>query len=225
MEPVYLSWSGGKDSSLALHRLQNSSEFNVTHLLTTVSAEYQRTSMHGVRKALLHAQAESIGLELVEVELPTECSMEDYGRIMAQAMQDAKARGVHQVVFGDIFLADVRKYREERLAEVGMGGVFPLWGERTRDLAEEFIDVGFKARISTVEVKAGLDASFLGRHYDRSLLDALPDGVDPCGERGEFHTFAFDGPIFQHPIRHRLGHVEDRGDDAPYLYQDFLPDT
>lgn len=216
--PIYLSWSGGKDSALALHYLRRSGQWRVTRLLTTVTDEYQRTSMHGLRRTLLRRQAAAVGLDVVEVELPVPCSNEEYAARMAAAMEAAKAEGVTAVAFGDIFLEDVRAYREERLAAAGMEGVFPLWGRDTRQLAAEFIELGFAARLVCVDT-APLDETFVGRMFDQRLLDDLPPGVDPCGERGEFHTFVWDGPIFKAPVLHALGPVVRRDG---LVFQDLL---
>lgn len=223
MENVCLAWSGGKDSSLALHRLQAGwlgANCRVTHLLTTVTEPYQRVSMHGVRRSLLQAQARSAGLELIEVMIPAPCPMEAYDRLMGAAMVQARAAGVRRIAFGDLFLADIRAYRENRLEQAGMEAVFPLWGEDTRQLAEAFIARGFKANLVCVDTEQ-LDPSFVGRPFDAALLSDLPPGVDPCGERGEFHTFVWDGPIFFAPIRHCLGPVEDRG---RFHYCELLPE-
>jgi len=216
--PIYLSWSGGKDSALALHYLRRSAEWRVTRLFTTVTDEYQRTSMHGLRRTLVRRQAAAVGLDVVEVVLPVPCSNEEYAARMAAAMEAAKAEGVAAVAFGDIFLEDVRAFREERLAAAGMEAVFPLWGRDTRELAAEFIGLGFAARLVCVDT-AQLDETFVGRTYDHRLLADLPPGVDPCGERGEFHTFVWDGPIFKAPVLHSLGPVAHRDG---LVYQDLL---
>lgn len=218
MKPVYLSWSGGKDSALALHYLQRSREWQVVRLLTTVTDAYQRTSMHGLRRTLLRRQAAAVGLDVVEVVLPVPCSNEEYAARMAAAMEAAKAEGVTAVAFGDILLADIRAYREERLAEAGMEAVFPLWGRDTGDVAREFIDLGFKALLVCVDT-AQLDEAFVGRTYDHGLLTELPRGVDPAGERGEFHTFVWDGPVFQAPVAFAPGPVTRR---EGLVFQDLL---
>lgn len=224
MEPVYLSWSGGKDSCLALYRLLRwkewSDRYRVVKLLATVTEVYDRSSIHGIRRELLRRQAESIGIDLLELPLPVPCSNEDYDRIMAGAMEEAKACGVRTVAFGDLFLEDIRAYREERLARAGMQALFPLWGEATSRVASELIALGFKARVVAVNPGAGLDRSFAGRLYNASFLSELPPGIDPCGERGEFHTFVFDGPLFARPVEHTVGTVEER-EHAVFI--DLLP--
>lgn len=222
MEPIYLSWSGGKDCCLALYRLLHDprwKNYRVVKLLTTVTQDYDRTSMHGLRRSILKEQADALGIELVEVVLPVPCSNEQYDEAMAQAMDRAKEEGVNTVAFGDILLEDVRAYREERLNSVGMKAIFPLWGEDTTDVAHQFIDLGFRARVAAFDPKTGLDPSFAGRHYDRALLAELPQTVDPCGERGEFHTFVYDGPLFSRPVMHEVGRLQDQGHS---IFVDFV---
>jgi len=214
----WLAWSGGKDAALALYHLQRSGRWRVTRLLTTVTDVYQRTSMHGLRRPLLRRQAAAVGLDVVEVVLPVPCPNEEYAARMADALQAARAEGVTAVAFGDILLEDVRAFREERLAEAGMEAVFPLWGRDTREVAEEFIDLGFAARLVCVDT-AQLKETFIGRRYDRRLLADLPPGVDPCGERGEFHTFVWDGPVFSRPVAHTPGAVVRRDG---LMFQDVL---
>lgn len=217
--PIYLAWSGGKDCSLALRRLHDEARYRVTHLLTTFTDEYDRSSMHGVRRELLREQARSIGLPMVEIGIPAPCPMEEYSRIMGAAMRSAADAGISGVAYGDLFLEDVRAYREQRLVEVDLEGVFPLWKAETQSLSRLFIDLGFRARVVCVDTEQ-LDGSFIGRCYDHSFLDELPEGVDPCGENGEFHTFVTDGPVFSHSVAVELGHVEDRG---RFVYQELLP--
>jgi len=194
-----LSWSGGKDSALALRAVCEGSDFHIEALLTTVTAGYDRISMHGVRRELLEAQCRSIALPLEQIDIPQDCSHEEYDRLMRETLDTYQSRGVSHVIFGDLFLEDIRAYRERRLAEAGLKGVFPLWGRDTTALAEQFLHAGFEAIVVCVDTDQ-LDGSFVGRHYDRSLLDELPKGVDPCGEHGEFHTFVYGGPIFQHRL-------------------------
>lgn len=218
MEPILLSWSGGKDSALALHALRRMPGVEVAGLLTTVTEDYDRISMHGVRRALLERQAEAAGLPLRIVLIPRECSNEEYGARMAAVLEEARETGVRRVAFGDLFLEDIRAYREERLAAVGMEALFPVWGRDTTALAREFLDLGFAATLVCVDTEA-LAPSFAGRSYDAELLRDLPDGVDPCGERGEFHTFVHAGPVFREPVPFRLGEVEDRG---RFVFRDLL---
>ena len=196
---VLVSWSGGKDSSLALHELRRSRGCEIAGLLTTVSKEYDRISHHGVRTELLEQQAAAVGLPLHKVYLDACCSNEAYEAVMKEAMLGYREAGVQAVVFGDIFLEDLRRYRERKLSLVGMETLFPIWRRDTTELVRAFIDLGFKAYLSCVD-GAKLDQSFAGRSIDLELLNDLPDGVDPCGENGEFHTFVYDGPMFQTPV-------------------------
>ena len=197
MSRVLLSWSGGKDSALALNAVRY--ELDVAALLTTVTKDYDRISMHGVRRKLLEAQAAARGIPLHVVTIPKECTKEDYEARMGETMEGFIAQGIEKVIFGDLFLEDIRAYREEKLAQVGMTALFPLWGRDTAELAREFIELGFRAVLTCIDPKV-LDPSFVGRAYDEALLKALPSEVDPCGENGEFHTFVLDGPGFAHPI-------------------------
>jgi uncharacterized protein (TIGR00290 family) len=217
-ERVLVSWSGGKDSALAWHTV--SAEFDGT-LLTTVTEEYDRISMHGVRVELLRRQADALGLPLVTVSIPPRCTNEVYEERMRSALAVQRDAGVRRVVCGDIFLADVRRYREERLFRDGLSGVFPLWGVNTHELAERFITLGFRAVLCCVDTQS-LDASFAGRLFDRTLLADLPPGADPCGENGEFHTFVVDGPGFARPVPVRLGERTLR--EGRFAYVDLLPD-
>jgi uncharacterized protein (TIGR00290 family) len=205
---VALSWSGGKDSALALWTLRRRC-LEPCALVTTVTEGYDRISMHGVRRQLLERQAEALGLPLVQVVIPPACVNAVYETRMAEAFAAAPLSRADAVAFGDLFLEDVRAYREERLAAGGKRGLFPLWGRNTAGLAREFIDAGFEATLVCVDPRA-LDGSFAGRSYDERLLAELPDGVDPCGENGEFHTFVHAGPIFGKPIAHARGNVVER---------------
>jgi uncharacterized protein (TIGR00290 family) len=216
---IALSWSGGKDSALALRALRAGPAPDVGALITTVTTDYERISMHGVRRELLAAQAQAAGLPLVEVEIPAGCSNELYEQRMGQALARPPLREAPAVAFGDLFLADIRAYREERLDRVGKRALFPLWGLDTKRLAEEFVDHGFQAFLVCVD-PARLDASFAGRAFDRELLDELPPEVDPCGENGEFHTFVYAGPIFSHPIPCTRGDVVVRDG---FVFCDLLP--
>ena len=221
-EPLVLSWSGGKDSALALARLRADPAVEVVGLMTTVTAGYDRVSIHGVRRALLHAQADALGLPLVEVTLEPRCSNEAYERATADALAEVRARmpEVRRLAFGDIFLEDVRRYREALVGGLGFGAVFPLWGEPSEALAREVIASGIAARLVCVDTQQ-LPAVFAGRAYDAELLRDLPAGTDPCGERGEFHTFVSAGPGFATAIPYELGEVVLR--DDRFAYCDLLP--
>lgn len=221
-EPILLSWSGGKDSALALRALRADPAVHVVELLTSVTEGYDRVSIHGVRRSLLHEQAAALGVTLREVRIPQTCSNQQYETAMQAALDAARAAhpGLRRVAFGDLFLADVRAYREERLAGAGMEGVFPLWGAPTAELARRFVRDGFRARLVCVDTEQ-LDAAFCGRGFDDRLLAELPDDVDPCGERGEFHTFVYDGPGFSRPVPVRPGEVILR--DGRFAFCDLLP--
>jgi len=224
-EPVALSWSGGKDSSLTLAALRADPRVEVVALLTSVTRGYDRISIHGVRRALLEAQARAVGVPLHEVVLEPECSNDAYEGAFRAAVEGL--RGAHpalrRIAFGDLFLADVRAYRERLLASVGLEGLFPLWGLDTRALAERFVADGYQARLVCVDTTQ-LAAEFAGCAFDAALLAELPPSVDPCGERGEFHTFVSDGPIFTRPVPYGTGPVVLR--DGRFAYCDLLaPDV
>jgi uncharacterized protein (TIGR00290 family) len=204
-----LSWSGGKDSALALHELRQRSGPSPSALITTVTADDARISMHGVRRELLFRQAQAAGLALVEVEIPAACSNDVYEQRMGQALAEAPLAEAQTIAFGDLFLADIRSYREERLSRIGKRAIFPLWGRDTNALAREFIDAGFEAILVCVDPRQ-LDPSFAGRRFDADLIDDLPPDVDPCGENGEFHTFVFAGPVFKAPIACQIGETTER---------------
>jgi uncharacterized protein (TIGR00290 family) len=210
MIPVLMSWSGGKDSCVALHELQRSGGYEIAALLTTVTRDYDRISMHGVRRELLARQAEALGLPLHEVFIPASASNEDYEAAMVEALGVHRARGVKTVAFGDLFLEDIRAYRDRMMVQNQMSALYPVWARDTRAFIGDFIDAGFKAVIVCVDL-AVLDASFAGRAIDAELLSALPAGVDPCGENGEFHTFVFDGPNFSLPVHISIGERVTRG--------------
>ena len=203
---LVLSWSGGKDSALALWTLRREERVEPLALLTTVTEAYARISMHGVRRELLAAQAAAVGLAVVEVGIPTPCSNEVYEQRMAQTLASSVLAPAESVAFGDLFLDDVRDYRVQRLRQIGRRAVFPLWGRDTARLARTFIEAGFEAILVCVD-PGQLDPAFAGRRYDERLLRDLPPGVDPCGENGEFHTFVHAGPIFHRPIPHEIGEV------------------
>jgi len=204
-----VSWSSGKDSALALHEVLQAGEVDVVGTLTTVTAAFGRVSMHGVRESLLDEQTAALGLRAWKVAIPSPCPNEVYEREMAGALGELRELGVSSVIFGDLFLEDIRRYRETRLAEVGMNGIFPLWGRKTDALAREMIAVGIRATLTCIDPKK-LDRSFAGRTFDASLLEELPDGIDPCGENGEFHTFAWASPAFARAIPVEVGEVVDR---------------
>jgi uncharacterized protein (TIGR00290 family) len=208
--PILLSWSGGKDSAFALHTLRASTDFEPVALLTTITDEYDRISIHGVRRELLERQAEAIGLPLRQVLIPKDCTNEIYEDRLAAALREIQREGIRHVAFGDLFLQDIRAYREKQMAALGLEPVFPVWGLDTDELARELIRLGFKATLVCVDTEA-LDPVFAGRSFDEDLLRDLPAGVDPCGENGEFHTFVHAGPIFREPVGIRLGRVEERG--------------
>lgn len=210
MERIVMSWSGGKDSCKALHELRGSSEYEVAMLLTTVTSDYGRISIHGVRRALLHEQADALGLPLREVLIPASCSNADYERLMGEALHHLRAEGFAAVGYGDLFLADIRAYRDRLMAANHMRAVYPVWGRDTAEFADQFIDEGFEAVITCVDL-AVLDGSFAGRIFDRSFLADLPEGVDPCGENGEFHSFVFDGPSFGRRVTFKTGERVTRG--------------
>jgi uncharacterized protein (TIGR00290 family) len=208
-ERILFCWSGGKDSAMALHTLLQQEDVRVAGLLTTVTEGFERVSMHGVRRELLHRQARSIGLPFEEVRIPPQCVNPVYEARMEGAMRSAVQQGIRRVAFGDIFLEDLRAYREKNLARVGMEAIFPIWKRDTRELARHFVDLGFRARAVCVDPRI-LDRSFAGRELDESFFRDLPAGADPCGENGEFHTFVYDGHIFQKPVKCRPGEVVER---------------
>jgi uncharacterized protein (TIGR00290 family) len=216
---VALSWSGGKDSALALWVLREELGIEPTALLTTFTEDYDRVSMHAVRRELLRAQARATGIELVEIGIPAACVNEVYEERMARALASPPLDRAGTVAFGDLFLADVRAYREERLAPTGRAAVFPLWGRDTAELARTFIEEGFEAIVATVDPDS-LDASFAGRSYDEIFLKDLPPTVDPCGENGEFHTFVHAGPVLSAPLPVATGELVERDG---FAYRDILP--
>ena len=215
-----LSWSSGKDAAWALHVLRQTGEVEVVGLLTTLNAEFDRVAMHAVRRTLLEAQADSLGLPLLPVMLPWPCSNEDYEAAMATALRQAKETwGVTHIAFGDLYLEDVRAYRERQLIGTGLTPLFPLWGLPTRPLAEAMIGARLQARLTCVDPRR-VSPDFAGRAFDQFLLGDLPPDVDPCGEGGEFHTFAHDGPMFAHPISVTPGEVVTRDG---FVFADLLP--
>lgn len=218
-EKVLFCWSGGKDSAFALNEALNDERYEVVALLTTVTKVYQRISMHGVREELLDEQAKQIGLPLIKVFISKVSSNEEYEEKMREALEKIKEQGVFTVAFGDIFLEDLKKYREERLAEVGMKAIFPIWKRDTKELALEFIANGFRTVIACIDSKI-LDKKFCGRDFDINFLSELPVETDHCGENGEFHSFVYDGPIFKNRVKYKKGEVVLRNER--YYYCDLL---
>lgn len=228
MKPkAIFNWSSGKDSAFALYKILQENQFEIVSLLTSINKEFQRISMHGVHVSLLEKQAESLGFPLIKMELPKEPTMDEYRKIMNKTMNEIKAKGITHSVFGDIFLEDLRKYREDQLESVGIKGIFPLWKINTTDLIHDFLDLGFKTIVTCVN-ETYLDKSFAGRIIDKNFIKDLPANVDPCGENGEFHTFTFDGPIFKKPIDFEIGEIvkkaypkpksEDNDEDGEYVF-------
>jgi uncharacterized protein (TIGR00290 family) len=209
LEPILFCWSGGKDSAMALHALLQQKEVRITGLLTTVTEGFERISMHGVRRELLQRQAENVGLPLQEVRIPPQCVNPIYEARMEAAMKTAREQGIRRVAFGDIFLEDLRVYREKNLAKIGMEAIFPIWKRNTRELARSFVELGFRARAVCIDLRV-LDRSFAGRVLDQQFFNDLPARADPCGENGEFHSFVYDGPIFRKPVKCKTGEVVER---------------
>ena len=217
---VLLSWSSGKDAAWVLHMLRQAWDVEVVGLLTTLSADGDRVAMHAVRRTLLEAQVRAAGLPLLAVPLPWPCSNAEYEEAIARALGEARERwGITHVAFGDLFLEDVRAYRERQMTQVGLTPLFPLWGLPTRALARDMIAGGLEARLTCIDPRR-LPEALAGRAFDAALLEALPPDVDPCGEAGEFHTFAFAGPMFSHPVPTTLGEVVARDG---FVFADLLP--
>jgi uncharacterized protein (TIGR00290 family) len=216
-----LAWSSGKDSAWSLQILQAQDEVEVVGLLTTINQAFDRVAMHAVRTELLRAQAAAVDLPLRPVAIPWPCSNAEYEAAMAAAMARAVAEGISVIAFGDLFLEDIRRYREQRLQETGIRPLFPIWGTPTGALARQMVEAGLRARLTCVDPKQ-LDAGFAGRDFDAALLAALPPSVDPCGENGEFHTFAYDGPMFRRPVAIRGGKVVTRDG---FVFADLLPEV
>ncbi len=214
-----IAWSSGKDSAWALHEIRRAGNFVVAGALTTVTDTFGRVSMHGVREELLRAQVDAAGLPAILVHIPFPCPNEIYEQKMSAAIADARASGVTHMIFGDLFLEDVRAYRERQLTGTGITPVFPLWGRPTPELSREMINAGVEAHLSTVDLKK-LPALFAGRRFDDTLLDALPAGTDPCGENGEFHSFVSAGPMLSRRIAVKVGETVERDG---FAYADLLP--
>lgn len=220
MEKVLFSWSGGKDSAMALHEILASREYQVAALLTTITEDYQRISMHGVRRLLLEQQAGSLGFPLEEIMISKQSSNEEYESRMTEALKRYKEQGVSSVIFGDIFLEDLRAYREKNLARLGMKGIFPIWKRDTRELIQSFMRLGFKAVTVCVDSRA-LEQNFVGRTIDEQFISELPTTVDVCGENGEYHSFVSEGPIFRKKIRYKLGETVLR--EGRFYFCDLVP--
>ncbi|MHB8624387.1 MAG: Dph6-related ATP pyrophosphatase [Sulfuricaulis sp.] len=216
---VALSWSSGKDSAWTLHRLRQRPELEVVELITTMNTTFDRVAMHAVRRELLQQQALAVGLPLLEVPIPYPCSNADYERIMSRHIEDMMRQEISHIAFGDLFLEDIRRYRERQLQGSGITPLFPLWGEPTGALAHTMIAAGLKAIITCVDPKQ-IAGEYGGRFFDAGLIASLADGVDPCGENGEFHTFAFDGPMFQQPVDIVIGATVQRDG---FVFTDLLP--
>lgn len=219
-EKIIVSWSAGKDSALALHELMRIRLYEIVSLITTVTEDYERISMHGVRRILLERQADSLGLPLEQVYIAKNCSNDEFESKMRKVLLKYHDKGVSAVAFGDIFLEDLRKYREEKLSLIGLKGIFPLWEKNTRELAGKILSLGFDAVVTCVDSQF-LDKTFVGRKFDEQFLSALPATVDPCGENGEFHSFVYNGPIFRYCIEHHIGEIVLR--DNRFFFCDLMP--
>jgi len=218
--PLLMSWSGGKDSCMALHELTQVSRHEVAALITTITEDYDRISMHGTRRSLLERQAESLGSKLHKVFISKNATNEEYETRMAEALFAYRKLGIDTVGFGDLFLEDIRIYRERFLSRFRMKGMYPVWHRNTTEFIKDFIDLGFKAVVTCVNAEL-LDRSYAGRLIDGEFLQSLPTGVDPCGENGEFHTFVFDGPLLSKPVRFRLGETVLR---ESFWFRDLVPE-
>ena len=221
-ERTVLLWSGGKDSALTLYELRLTDAYDISALVTTVTREYDRISVHGVRRELLEMQARSLGLAVHTATIPAACDNASYEAAMLEVLGERKTTGATVVAAGDIFLQDVRAYRERLIASAGLRATFPIWGRSSSELASQLISLGFKAVLTCVDTQV-LDASFSGRDFDAELVADLPPNIDPCGENGEFHTFVYDGPIFATPVSFDIGDVVIR--DERFCFCDLLPRT
>ena len=214
-KPLVVSWSGGKDSTLALNEILNNTDYEVHTLITTVTEGYDRISIHGVRNELLEKQVQSIGLPLHKVSIPKDSKNEQYESALKKVLLKFKNEGINEIMFGDIFLEDVKKYRDELLDRLDMKGVYPIWKKDSKELARKFIELGFKAVTTCVDFQQ-IDKKFVGREYDSGFLNDLPGTADPCGENGEFHTFVYDGPLFDKKIDFTKGEIVFRDDRFYY---------
>jgi uncharacterized protein (TIGR00290 family) len=219
-ERVLAAWSGGKDSALAVHEIRKSGLYEIESLFCTLAEDFDRVSMHGVRRILIERQALAIGYPLTKVFIPYPCSNESYESRMTGALLPHRDSGIQKVVFGDIFLEDIKKYREDQMKKIGMSCLFPLWGKDSRMLPRSFVDAGFRAMITCVD-STRLDRTYVGRIMDHAFLDDLPEGVDPSGENGEFHTFVFDGPLLRQPVSFETGEIRLR--DERFYFCDLIP--
>lgn len=217
---VLMSWSGGKDSCLALHDILRAQDYRVAALLTTITRDYDRISIHGVRCELLERQASSLGLPLHRILISKDATNEEYETRMGEALSVYSKQGINSIVFGDLFLEDIRAYREAFLARHNMKGLFPVWKRDTTCFIKEFIELGFKAVVTCIDSSV-LDKSFAGRLIDEAFISSLPAGVDPCGENGEFHSFVFDGPIFREPVSFSIGETVRR---KSFWFCDLVPE-
>jgi len=218
-EKGIIAWSGGKDSAMALYELKQTGMMDIAALLTTVTEGYDRISMHGVRRELLREQSEALGYPLEEIAIPQNCTNDIYEQRMRETLEKHQQLGVSTIAFGDLFLEDIRTYREEHMHRIGMKAIFPIWKESTEALARKFIRLGFRACITCVDTEV-LSQEFSGREYDEDFIQDLPDDVDPCGENGEFHSFVYDGPIFRRPIQIKRGEKILRNDR--FFYCDLI---
>ena len=204
-----LSWSSGKDSAWALHILQQSNDIEVIGLFTTINRVHRRVAMHAVSDRMLRAQARAIGLPLQELKIPYPCSDAEYAGVMERFLAEATTQGIKKIAFGDLALEDIRRYREEKMRHTGIEPLFPIWGTPTNVLSKKLIEAGFRMIVTCIDPRS-VPRKLIGREYDELFLEELPEGVDPCGENGEFHTFVFDGPIFKEPLQVRPGRIVER---------------
>ncbi len=217
---IFVSWSGGKDSTLALNEILNNTDYEVRSLITTVTEGYDRISIHGARNELFEQQVESIGLPLHKVSIPKDSTNNQYESALKKVLLKFKNQGINEVVFGDIFLEDVKKYRDELLDKLDMKGIYPIWKVDSKELARKFIELGFNAVTTCIDSQQ-IDKKFAGREYDSEFLNDLPNSADPCGENGEFHTFVNDGPLFDKKIEFTKGEIVFR--DNRFYYCDLIP--
>ena len=230
--PSYFNWSGGKDSTLALHKILEEGKYDVKYLLTTANQDHHRVAMHGVRLELMQEQANSLGIPLVIIKYSSSATMEEYENAMSKGIQPILGEGIRTAIFGDIFLEDLKEYRVKKLLEIGVEAVFPLWKINTSELINEFVELGYKTILVCTD-NSKLDGSFVGKTIDKALVQKLPESVDPCGENGEFHTFVYDGPIFKKKVEFTIGEVVERHyqgktsekeeKDWGFLFVDLLP--